>query len=641
MKVAAGPKLLICWIILASITYDYQCRAQETEMLDSVIEVDDLENLEDAMWLEKLWELKENPVNLNQASLQELLRIPFLSGQMADDIISFRDQGNRFKSSRDLYQIENITEELIEAIEPFVTFSSNFQIPSIIYRFQTRLENPLRSGFRDNIYHNPFYFQHRILFSSSYHISGGIIWEKDAGELNHFDFGSFHIRYQHPAGRFSFTAGDFFQKTGLGLITWSPFGKTLNTDLNNTNSRGMQQTEVNKSTQENGFYRGFAVEGLLNSALAVNVFISGKQLDATSSDESFEVSNLYLAGLHRTVNEIQKKGVLNEKVVGTSLELSLNEIEFQLSSVFVRYTPAFRPAGRVASYQSLSCCYNYNDFQVAGELALYNTEIPAIHCSVFHSSDQVKFEFDSYYYHPEYFATHARAPGSFQQTPSNKTGTITLVQYKINGRIRLGVLTHFNRSVHSSQQNPFVNRDYLLDLQLGLYHQKIRIQYRCKYRLSENMEFPLQETKKTDGIRLNHRIELGKRFRFENRIELRWSQPVNRTYRYYGIDFYQQMGFSSKKWKATVRWSVFDIPEYDLRIYEFENDLPGTIRSVLLNKNGYKFFILLQVKASTSLQLDIKYQQRFYTDTEEVGSGRDTFPAPLIHEYRLSLLLKL
>jgi hypothetical protein len=641
MKTTVIPFLGIFWILLTNASEPYSCYCQETELLDSIIEPEDQDNLEDALWLEKLWELKEKPVNLNNAYLQELLLIPFLTTQMAEDIIKFRKRGNRFKTLQDLYKIKDVTDEIIDAVEPFVTISGTIRIPSVIYRFQSRLENPLRTGYRENIYQNPFYFQHRILFSSVYHFTAGIIWEKDSGEPNYFDYGSFHFRYQHPSGKFSLTAGDFYQKSGMGLISWSSFGKTLSLELRKVSWHDMNWIEVNRSTQENGFYRGCAIESVLTATFALNFFVSSNKIDGTLSEDSSEINTMYVTGLHRTPTEINKKNQLSEKTFGASLNMTVHDIIIQLSSLIMRYSPRFRPSGTEASYQSLFCCYNFRELQVAGEVALYNTKIPALHWSLFQSAGPVRFEIDSYYYHPDYFAPHARAVGSFQQTPFNKAGTVYLLQYKIIKRIKLGLLIHLNRMLRSSQQNPFIKQDYLLDLKIGFPHQSIKLQYRLYYRYLNDIAFSNKDHKKTEGFRLYYRLDLTKKMRLENRIELRWCRPVNQSSRFYGLDFYQQLVYGDKNWKTTLRWSAFDVPSYDLRIYEIENDLPATVRSVLLTQSGYKFFILFQVKTSNSLQLDFKYQHRFYSDTKEIGSGRDSFPAPSLHEYRLSLLLKL
>jgi hypothetical protein len=641
MKTTVVPFLGIFWLLFTSALEPYLCYCQETELLDSIIEPEDQDNLEDALWLERLWELKEKPLNLNSASLQELLLIPFLTTQIAEDIIKYREGGNRFKTLQDLNKIKGITAEIIDAVEPLVTISGTIRIPSVIYRFQSRLENPLRTGYRENIYQNPFYFQHRILFSSTYHITAGIIWEKDSGEPDYFDYGSFHFRYQHPSGKFSLTIGDFYQKTGMGLISWSSFGKTLSLELRKVNWYDMNWIEVNRSTQENGFYRGCAIEYKLTSNFAMNFFVSSNKIDGTLSEDSSEIKTIYVTGLHRTPTEINKKKQLSEKTFGTSLNLTVHDIIIQLSSLFIRYFPRFRQSGNEASYNSLFCCYNFPELQVAGELALYNQKIPALHGLLFHNAGPVRFEIDSYYYHPDYFAPHARAMGSYQQTPSNKAGTVSLLQYKIKNRTKLGFLIYLNRILRSSEQNPFINQDYLLDLQIGFPRQIIKIQYRRNYRYLNDIAFSNKNHKKTEGFRLYYRLDLSKKMRLENRVELRWCCPVNQSSRFYGLDFYQQLGFRGKNWKATLRWSAFDVPSYDLRIYEIETDLPATIRSVLLTQSGYKFFILVQVKTSSRVQLDFKYQHRFYSDTKEVGSGRDSFPAPLLHEYRLSLLLKL
>ena len=89
--------------------------------------------------------------------------------------------------------------KIIEAIQPFIIIKRPLFSPSVVYRFQTRLETPLRNGYRSRDYNNPFYLQHRILFHANSYLRGGIIWEKDAGENHMFDYGSFYLQFHHPA----------------------------------------------------------------------------------------------------------------------------------------------------------------------------------------------------------------------------------------------------------------------------------------------------------------------------------------------------------------------------------------------------------------------------------------------------------
>ena len=108
-----------------------------------------------------------------------------------------------------------------------------------------------------------------------------------------------------------------------------------------------------------------------------------------------------------------------------------------------------------------------------------------------------------------------------------------------------------------------------------------------------------------------------------------------------GINIYQQLEWTLPKWRLVARWSNFDIPTYDLRIYEYETDLPGNFRSQLLNERGNKVFFILRWIPGDRIQWDLKYGQRYYPDQVTMGSGPDRIDHKRELEIKLSLIWKI
>jgi hypothetical protein len=85
------------------------------------------------------------------------------------------------------------------------------------------------------------------------------------------------------------------------------------------------------------------------------------------------------------------------------------------------------------------------------------------------------------------------------------------------------------------------------------------------------------------------------------------------------------------------RWTQFEIPDYDYRLYEFENDLPGNFRNVLLNSRGFKWFFLISYKFVSKWNVALKYRETHYPDEVILGSGLDTVLGNRRREVRAQL----
>ncbi len=611
----------------------YLLSGQEADILQNLEILDNPELADDAEWLERLWELRESPLNLNKVTLSDLLQIPFLNRISARIILKYREEHKLFSDSRELFDIQGLPEETATAIMPFVTAKPVSPPNSYIYRLQTRREYPLRSGYRNNIYQNPYYVQQRFLFQSEYNISGGIIWEKDAGEPDYFDYGSFYLQYVNPTGKFSLLIGDYYQKIGTGLISWSPYGSPLSVQgLNSFRS----EVTGNRSSSETGFYRGLSVSCPLIASLRMNAFYSRNRFDGTIDKKSGEISGLYVSGLHRNETEKSKKHILSEQMTGVSFSAGWPVLTFEIATMNFNYQPGIRDIGLHNSYSTMSAHVITEDMESVTELALQNLKTPAFfHYSSYHEPG-MRWEMCAYWFHPGYSTLHGRTLGGFQEEPSNRAGSAIICQLKPFQLIRLAASVHYYRPNYDSRANPFITRDYSTQVDIQLKEQVFRLNWSRKYRpLTIGKEF-----RQSDGLRLSHDVTIAKMVRIINRLDLRWTNPLETSKTDYGMNYYQQIEFAGRIWKFYARWSVFDVPDYQLKIYEFETDLPGSIRSVMLNGNGYKFFAMLRFTWIKYFQLDIKYQQRAYPEQESIGSGWDTISSSRMHEFRISIIWK-
>ena len=614
--------------------------AQAEQTLETILDQIEDEGAEDSGWLEYLWELKENPLDLNRAQLDDLTRIPFLSPSLSQHIIQLRKRRKQFRSYRELLSVKGMTKERWEALAPFVTVRPLFAHPTIIYRAKTHYQSPQRIGYRQGKYANALYLQNRLIFRFGDQFSGGAVIEKDAGERDNLDYRSYHLRYQNYQRTTAVLAGDYQMRVGCGLALWSAYGLPLTPAALPMLPNVETPFSGNRGTNEFHFLRGVVLQQRLPGIGYLNLFYSRKNLDATLTPDSQTVNSVYTAGLHRSETEQAKKGNMQLVLYGASFRSHLGKLQFQLTPVLSKFDPPYQDFSSTRSLFSLSYRLSEGTVLPAGEVVLSQGKFPAVQQNLIFRNDKIRYQVSGYYYHPAYFALFGRAFGALSRIPQNRIGSALMAEYRFSSATRVGGYAHFYRKIRSSESNRFVFRDYLLEVTQRFPGQVLKLQFRQKYR-ENDVENSQALEKKIYSLRLSHYLRAATKIRLQNRIELRWAKPLDRLNRYYGFSMFHQVEWKPKRQiRLVARWTSFDVPDYDLRIYEYEPDLPGSFRMMLLNNRGYKWFFLLRWRPAVFVQLDFKYQQRTYPELESIGSGADEIGSNRTHEFRMSLILK-
>jgi hypothetical protein len=277
---------------------------------------------------------------------------------------------------------------------------------------------------------------------------------------------------------------------------------------------------------------------------------------------------------------------------------------------------------------------------VAGEAALYKGKYPAFLHHLYFIQEALKFEVTGYYYHPHYFSVLGRSFGSFQAPPANSMGVAMILLYKAGKKIHVGGYYYQFRKIQDLDENPFNRHNYLLGLYFNQKRHAARLQWKYKIYEGDDRHEPLKNKQIIIG-QLQYTNKSFSHLMLRTNCELHWGSGNFDGGHYPGINIYQQLEWIFPKWRFVARWSNFDIPTYDLRIYEYETDLPGNFRSLLLNGRGNKIFFILRWIPGDRVQWDLKYGQRYYPDQETIGAGLDRISHNRLHEIKMSLIWKI
>jgi hypothetical protein len=227
------------------------------QRIETLIEESDTE-IDATELMEELELLRQRPLNLNSAGVEDLRRIFFLTDIQINNLLIHRHRFGTFISLLELQSVEGFDLVTIEQILPFVTVEETvtgrqFKFSDIIergnsqyfLRFQGLLEqqkgfSEIDAGELENnpnarYLGSPFRLYSRYRYTYYNNISIGVTAEKDPGEEfftgsqpNGFDFYSAHF-YIRDAGKLrSLAIGDYQVQFGQGITLWSglAFGKS-------------------------------------------------------------------------------------------------------------------------------------------------------------------------------------------------------------------------------------------------------------------------------------------------------------------------------------------------------------------------------------------------------------------------------
>ena len=291
-------------------------------------------------FLEQLEELHRQPLNLNTATRDELLALPFLSSAQVDTLLSYRQRHRRFVTLGELQTIPQIRFQERRYLSLFVYAGDTVRSPQTWqdrwlggkYEVTARADVPLyrRDGFKATTAHKPnqHYYGAPVTHALRYryrHSSGaayGLTLQQDAGEPfgrgnNHpYDYWSVYARVPLPRQRTILWLGDYDVLWGEGLLMggMNYGGRAV------LLSNALRQSHVirpHTSMMEQGFQRGVAAQTLLGRRWEMQAFASFRSVDGHLDGDT--VTSLRDAGLHRTKSEILTQRALREALGGTRL----------------------------------------------------------------------------------------------------------------------------------------------------------------------------------------------------------------------------------------------------------------------------------------------------------------------------------
>jgi len=615
----------------------------------------------------------EHPIAINEASRSALQDLFLLSPLQIDALISYRAEMGDLVDIYELQAVPHMDTETIKRIEPFITlgkapswinqpFSQLLkEAQATLYLRYNRILEPAR-GFLDRgegqgsaFEGSPGRLVTRFAYRLPKKFSVGFVTEKDPGESffsgsnpQGFDYHAFHLFVEKPVKSINRLAiGDYNISLGQGLILHSGFGGGKSAFVNNI-KRGGYSIRPHTSMAENTFMRGVAADFSLSDKWSGLVFYSNRNIDGnivlgqdtldSGEPNLVAFSSINNMGLHRTETEIERKGALNDEIIGGRLAYDADRVQLRINYFSEQFSAPLNRRDDLYNffvpetdrYQFISADYTYigRNYHFFGETATNGFGIASLNGLMMSPQRRVQMSFMHRYYSPKYFSLNANVFGEVQQA-FNEHGFYAGLNWDIQGPLRLSayadVWTHpwlrFNVDAPSRGNEYLLRLEYYKKRKFSAYIQ-IRNKSRALNRridgarTAEVLPLDRQQWRIHISQKLNKALEL--RYRGEWLRAKPENQPATYGYLLYGDMIYKPLEHPIS---FTSRFAIFRSEDFNSRLYAFENNLLYSFSIPAYFDQGVRAYINVRWKISRNILWEARFARTWINQAESIGSG--------------------
>ena len=640
-------------IVLFSITpvIVYGQSEKLSEIIIAVAEelaADDSDPEAASTYIERFYELAENPVKLNSSGEDEISKLFFLSDFQVKALADYAHSSGRIISVYELVNIPGFDKETAEMMIPFITLDNkvNMNSDSVRWRNTSMTNLSIKSGNDDTTSLGPpWKMLTKYKFTTGV-FSGGFTVEKDPGEKFFSanpplpDFLSAHIVYNGRGLIRRLIVGDYSARFGQG------------TNINTGIRRGLSLTapgymsasdEIRPytSTDENNFFRGVACEFSIKN-LAVSLFYSSNNRDATlgsSSGSSKDyIENFYMAGIHNTSSLLLKKDAISELVYGINLSYNFNNVRIGLVWVEDRFSLPVNPTGQdpedifdfAGDRNNLYTIY-YNSLikriLLYGEFSTNEYKKYAfVQGLSFRPSDRLTINFLFRNYNAGYVSFHGKGTGSGSAT-GNEQGILGNFTFEAAKHLFISGgcdIQHFPWLKYRCSAPSWGMRQEIRVRFLPTEKLTIDASYSYRFSMVDNTEtngIPEQKQIITKSLKCSVRYSLSDNLTLGTRIDYKIVDPSGSK----GMLLLQNLNYRFRSIPVSIwaRYCIFNTDNWDSRIYTYENDLLNSFSIPALSGEGSRCYVMAEWEIGDFAEIRVKYGLTSLVESGKSPEDRD------------------
>lgn len=622
------------------------------DLLAAVVENADSEGDFDFNTLYEQYDnLQKNPINLNTADRSDLQEIFFLSEIQISNLLLHRQNLGQLRNLYELQTIPSFDIRTIRLLENISTTKQKIVVERKALRKQFKdADHTLylkwkrilqeQDGFKAEEGEDPkflgdpnhLYLRYKMNIGNKFKL--GFIAEKDYGEPYFYpgktygaDYISFHVFVKDLNETIRFLAlGDYSVNLGQGLIMHNGFGAGKSS-LTTSIRKGGYPVRAYSSVAEANFLRGAAITLRLKDRIEWTSFISSKyrngtiELDPTDPFAGSNAQSLPLGGLNRTESEIQRKNQIRQNTLGNSIKykfkrghIAANGIvdQFNATLIPVGLYQDFYPSGSVLWNASADYGLNWRNMNFFGEYAVAsNFSTAQIHGVLIGLDSKLDWVISLRNYSRGYRSLTANAFGE-SLTGSNEQGIYSGIEFRPKKGWLINAYVDYWRHpwLRFRIDAPSFGREYFIKVK---YFKKRTWELYFQYFLEDKLrnvngvvDTPVKNLRQR--FRINGIISLSKAIKLRNRVEFSWYDVTDLNFT--GFLVYQDLIYKpvGKSYSFNARYAIFDVQDYDSRIYAYENDILNEYYIPAYSGRGIRMYINARWRATRNITLEGRYE---------------------------------
>jgi hypothetical protein len=649
------------------------------EVIEALAEQTDAE-LDYTEFVERLYEIANDPINLNTATEEELQDLIFLTDFQIYNLLNYRKAVTQVYSIYELQYVYGFDEELTRLIIPFVFIGEptkektnwgnvfKYARHDVFLRYERVLEKqagydeipdsilliePDKSRFLGSP--DKLYLRYKYHFKDK--ISIGFTAEKDAGEQFFqgaqkygFDFYSGHLQVQDIGVFQRINLGDYSVQFGQGLVAWSSmsFGKTPYVMDVARKARGISRYT---STNENQFLRG-AAASLKFDNFEASAFFSYKPIDANidqtdTLDNIQTVSSFQNVGYHRTPSENFDRKVINEMIAGGNLNYSYKNLRLGSTIATYHYSAElsipnqtyrlydFR--GTQFSNLGVDFRWQFKKLSLFGEIAINDASYLAL-VSGLSANIAPQMDLSLVYrnFQAGYFAGYASGFGE-SGSLGNENGLFIGTEISLfpNWKFR-GYFDMFSFPWLTYQANsPSEGFDWFAQVDYNM-SRSVSMFWRFKAQEKEQPLTPLDSylglmlPEKSFKARYSVKIQADNFWRLKTQIEYNRFTPNTGEQAENGYLLSQDLIYRLPNFplQLTGRFAVFRTDSYNARIYAYEYDVLYAFSIPAYYYHGKRTYFLLKYSPSDKIDIWFRIARTYFDNKDVISSGLTEIDSP-------------
>jgi hypothetical protein len=647
---------------------------------------------------ESLFQLYTQPLNLNDASREELYALYVLSEAQVNHFIRYRTQNGPLLTIYELQAIPGFDLRTIYQLLPFVRvkfapspgrslWQKIREEPNhyFLLRYGRTLEkqkgytspDTSAQGVLSSRYQgSPDRWYARYRVSHARDFSFGFTLEKDAGEQLTWDpatrrygadFFSFHAQLQNRGRWRNLVLGDFQMQIGQGLVSAAGFSPGKGAETITTTRRSTLGIRPYTSVLESGFFRGAAASYELKPQWLLTGFYSLTHRDARllSSPDSLDtdtagdyINSLQTSGLHRTALEIGAKGKVRVQDLGGNLLFLSRSRNMQLGFTFMQTNldarlerkplpyNRFEFSGTTNQVFGLHYTYNWRNFNLFGEWARSRSGgvggLSGLMASLSPQIDMALLyrRFDRHF--------HSFYANAFSENTRSINEEGLYWGIKISPIRQLTCNAYYDRFsfpwLRYRVDAPSDGYEYLMRLAYRPAKTTVLyLQFREEQKGKNLSESAVQLASVVPSRRRNYTISVAydatRSISLHTRLQLSDDRKKGRGLTK-GMALVQDISLEWRRFKLSTRFALFDTDDYNNRQYVYEKDVLYSFSIPAYYNRGFRNYFLLQIQINRKVDFWVRWAQTNLRDSDTFGSGLEQIAAPRKTDLRLQVRYK-